>query len=408
MPYALVDVDVCDPLPGVQLAPRETGVGLVVRRRGRPVGFVLEALPAGSRLSPEQVDRLIGRECAATLVREAVLDELGGRVGWRDAAPAPPRLTVAVCTRDRAESLRRCLDSVAAVLRSPGDVEILVVDNAPSDDRTGALVTGLPGVRYVREPRPGLDFARNRALREATGEVIAYLDDDVEVDHGWLNGLREAWSTHPDAAAVTGQVLPFELRTDAQVTFERNGGFRRGFATVRYEGPVLPGNPLFPFGAGMFGAGCNMSYRRAVVRDLGGFDEALDTGRPLPGGGDLDMFFRVLRSGHPLIYAPAAMVFHKHRREHEALRHQLYTWGTGFMAFATKTFQHDRAGRPAVVRLVRWWFGWQLREVARSVLGRGALAPELAAAQLIGGIVGLGGAYPRSVRRSAEIRRRVR
>ena len=68
--------------------------------------------------------------------------------------------------------------------------EVLVIDNAPSDDATAELVKTFPGVRYVPEPRPGLDFARNRAWIEATGELIAYLDDDVIVDSGWLAGLR--------------------------------------------------------------------------------------------------------------------------------------------------------------------------------------------------------------------------
>ena len=70
------------------------------------------------------------------------------------------------------------------------------------------------------EPHAGLDFARNRAMREATGDWIAFLDDDTVVDSGWLCGLQAAWTECPDASAVTGLVLPYELETEAQLLFE--------------------------------------------------------------------------------------------------------------------------------------------------------------------------------------------
>lgn len=404
MSYKYVDVELFDPLPTLTLGPDERGLGVVVRRAGVPVGFVLEPLAAGSTLTPDELDLLIGRTCSEKLVQEALLDSLGGRGSLSER-----RLTVAICTHDRSANLEQCLASLLPLVLA-GDAEstaeVLVVDNAPSDDATERLVAQLPGVRYVREDMTGLDFARNRAVAEATGEVIAFLDDDVEVDRGWLTGLRLAWGEHPDAGCVTGLVLPFELATQAQVTFERYGGFRRGFDTLRYAGPQLAGNRLYPYGAGIFGAGCNMSYRRSLLLELGGFDEALDTGRPLPGGGDLDMFHRVVRAGWPLVYEPRYAVFHKHRREHAVLRRQLWTWGTGFMSFLDKTYRADPAGRPKIALLVAWWFPQQVKEVARSVRGRSPLSPDLALAQLAGGVVGLAGSYERSRHRSAAIRQR--
>ena len=67
---------------------------------------------------------------------------------------------------------------------------------------------------------------------------------------------------------------------------------------------AIPDDPVYPYGPGRFGAGCNMAVRRDVARRLGGFDEALDTGPPLPGGGDIDLFHRVLRQGLPLAVNP--------------------------------------------------------------------------------------------------------
>jgi glycosyltransferase involved in cell wall biosynthesis len=406
--HRLLDVEITEALPDITLDADEGGVGVVVRHHGRPVGFVLEALRPGARLSAARLDRLVGRTDAIGVVRAALGHEL--------VRPAPdggpgPTFTVAVCTKDRPERLARCLDSILASVAADtaaadrAAVEVLVVDNAPSDDATRDLVAGRPGVRYAREAAAGLDFARNRALAEATGDVVAYVDDDVVVERAYVAALRAAWRDDPDAGGVTGLVLPFELATDAQVRFELRGGFRRGFHRIRWQGDRLDGNPVYPFGAGMFGAGCNMAFRRRLLLELGGFDEALDTGRPLPGGGDIDMFFRVLRSGAPLVYAPAVVVRHEHRREYEALRHQYHTWGTGSMAFLAKWYARGSADdRRTIRRLLAWWFGrYQPGMLARGLLGRRGMTLGLALAELGGGLLGLAGEYGRSRRRSARI-----
>lgn len=403
MSYVIADVELTRPLQPIHLSASQDGIALVARSGGRPVHFSLHEAAPGSVLSPADVAALLQRHAAADIVADGVVRDL--RDG--DRAGVSASLTVAVCTRARTGLLAACLTSVQRMLdaESPGPVEILVVDNAPPDDSTRRLVSGLDGVRYVCEPRPGLDFARNRALAASTAEYVAFLDDDVEVDGGWLAGLRTALADHPDAAAVTGLVLPFELETRAQILFERRGGFRRGFRQLRYDGPRLPGNPLYPVGAGIFGAGCNMVFRREAVLALGGFDEALDTGAPLPGGGDLDMFYRVVRAGLPLVYEPTMAVAHKHRRDYRALRRQYWTWGTGFMAFLTKTYRCDVAQRAQVRRMVGWWLVDQLRQLRRSMGGGAVGSADLVLAELIGGIGGLAGGYGRSQRRVAKIKR---
>jgi hypothetical protein len=156
----------------------------------------------------------------------------------------------------------------------------------------------------------------------------------------------------------------------------------------------------------MFGAGCNMAVRRDAVRALGGFDEALDTGPPLPGGGDLDIFYRVLRSGLPLVYEPRMLVRHRHRRDHGGLRRQYRTWGDGLMAFLAKTYASDPAQRPKVRAMIGWWMGYEARELARSLTGRGWGSPDLPAAELAGGVQGLLTlSYARSRRRVGRIAR---
>lgn len=404
MAYAIADLELTAPLPDLALGEHEDGVFLLLRVRGRPVHYAMHALRPGARLDHLELGRLLGRPAVHAVLEESLRAELRPSV-----APRPVDLTVAICTRARANLLATCLRSLLALRPDdpvdPRQFEVLVVDNDPPDDATERLVATLSGVRYAREPRPGLDFARNRALAEATGTWTAFLDDDVTVDRWWLEGLEEALAEHPDAASVTGLVLPFELTTEAQIAFERRGGFGRGCRKQRFAGPARPDNPLFPLGAGIFGAGCNMVLRTDAVRAVGGFDEALDTGPPLPGGGDLDIWSRLSRAGHPLVYEPRLLVFHRHRADHASLRRQYWSWGEGFMAYLTKTARVDATQRRKAARLFAWWLRDEAGSVASSLRPGSGLRTDLAVAELAGGLIALGGTYGRSRRRVARIRR---
>lgn len=386
-------------------------MAVLPRYKGRPVAFWMEERPSGTPMTTEELEQKIQKQAGERLLREHMREE----IGQPTRPDRLPSFTVAICTKDRPARLARCLDGLKAMRESEAAhafdgkasdlLDILVVDNAPSDAQTRKEVEQRPGVRYVREPKPGLDFARNRALRETDHELIAYLDDDVVVDTGWLAGLLEAWTENPDAAAFTGLVLPYELDTEAQIIFEQRGGFRRGFEKIRYQGQERPGNPLYPCAAGTFGAGANMAFRRKVLLELGGFDEALDTGRPLPGGGDLDMFYRVIRTGYPLVYEPRYLVFHEHRRSLEGLRRQYWSWGLGLMAFLTKSHRTDPSQRVKQRRVILWWFGYQLRQVAKSLASYHTIPVDMVVAEIRGGLEGLIGGYTRSQNRTEHIRK---
>ena len=401
MPYPIIEIDLARSLPTLATGSEETGLALLVREGDRLLGFDLEAYPPNTVLSASQVEDWLSKIVKETRLQARLLEQL---------QPEPtgvqfPSLTVAICTKDRSDNLRRCL---ASLLPLQTDFEILVVDNAPSDEQTRDLVTSLPSVSYTREPKPGLDFARNHALRKATGELIAFLDDDVVVDRLWLKGLQTAFAENPDALGFTGLVLPYELETDAQILFEQRGGFQRGFKKIRY-GQRLQGNPLYPCGAGIFGAGCNMAFRRSHLLALGGFDDALDTGGPMPGGGDLDIFYRVVRSGVPFAYEPSYLVYHQHRRDMAQLKRQYWSWGLGFMAFWVKSYQSDPAMRGRLLRLLGWWSRYQLKMLARSLLRRQKSLPVgMVLAEIWGGAMGLFGGYGRSRQRTAAIERRFR
>jgi glycosyltransferase involved in cell wall biosynthesis len=408
--YSKFDIEVTYPLNDLVLSPGDAGAAILVRRKGAPIAFWMQEASNSRSVEAADLARRISAEAADKILAAAILEEL---------MPSSPRtrlplVTIAICTKDRPEAVKRLLSSLQeqaeGLPEGSGGLDIMVVDNAPSDERTRELVSTHPGVRYVREARPGLNFARNRALREARGQILAYLDDDVIVDQHWSAGLASAWADNPDACAFTGQVLPMELETEAQIVFERRGGFRRGFDRIRF-GPVLPGNALYPGGAGIFGAGANMAFRVDMLGSLGGFDEALDTGADVPGGGDLDIFYRVIRAGYTLVYEPGFMVFHQHRRDMSALLRQYRrSWGLGFMCYLRKCMKSDPERRANLVRLICWWVAYQVKGFFKNLKKKAQREPHIPLAvfcgELWGGFTAFFGGYERSARRIAAIRRR--
>ncbi len=400
MRYRICEIDLTQPLPELRLTAKDNGVAVILRQASRPVGFFMESAPPASRIGSQILDRWITRELGPHYRCLPISDSgLGSR------CLKPAAVTVAICTRDRPDLLSKCLKHLLPQRRteeSDSRFDVLVVDNAPSDEQTRVRVAGLDSVHYVVECKPGLDFARNRAIAAAQGELLAFLDDDVIVDPHWFDGLMEAYAEHPEAGCFTGLVLPMELETDAQILFERRGGFRKGFQK-RFFGQELKGDEFFPCNPGIFGAGCNMAFRLEVLRKIGGFDEALDTGPDLPGGGDLDIFYRLIRQGYGLAYEPGYLVFHQHRRDRKMLRRQYWSWGLGFMAFLNKCHHSDPEFRPRLRRQIQAWFRTRTQQALQSLVGRYILPPDMIFAELWGGVRGILGEYDRSSRRTGRI-----
>ena len=404
MAYRLLDIDLSEPLPPLTLAPGEDGLGIVARWEDRLIGFAMRPWAPGVSVDPADLKGYVDAQFATAVLQRKADGELRAR--WsRSEEHSPPTLSIAICTKDRAVRLKRLLGSLH-VTRGPcgfAAVEVVVIDNAPSDESTQQVVQAFPAVRYLCEPKAGLDFARNAALNAATGDYLAFLDDDVVVDRHWLEGLFDAWRSRPDAGGFTGLVLPFRLETDAQVCFETRGGFGRGFERQVF-GATRFGNALHPVGSGILGAGCNMCFDRRLLLELGGFDEALDTGAPLPGGGDLDIFYRVLRAGRLMVYEPAYVVYHEHRETLPQLERQYWTWGLGFMAFLTKCRRTDPSKRREQSAIVWWWLCERSAALARALLRGRTQDLKFGWAELAGGLQGMAGEYDRSVARVRRIR----
>ncbi len=291
-------------------------------------------------------------------------------------------MTAVICTRNRPAMAARALDSLLA--QQPPLSDILIVDNAPDHDTLRLVAeTYAPAVRYVYEPVPGLNMARNRALREARGEVLAFLDDDAVADPAWAAALLAPFLADPRTAVCTGRVEPLSQSTLAQRLFEANGGFSRGLE--RLDLPADRRRPLHGRRAPLIawavsvGSGASFAVRRSAAQAAGGFDEALDLGAALPGGGDHDMFWRMLSSGRTLTYEPAALAWHEHRWEPRALAAQLAGHQRGLVAFLCKTAARER-GRRRIEILA--FLLWRLVKPGVRLLRRAAGRDPLPAAVL--------------------------
>jgi glycosyltransferase involved in cell wall biosynthesis len=300
-------------------------------------------------------------------------------VGGTQAASTPvPLVSVIVCTRGRPDLLRVCLARLAA-LNDP-NYEIVVVDNS----KGGSLPPeGVPeGARVVREHRAGLCFARNRGIAEAHGELIAFTDDDCEIDPNWLGALRDAFGAE-GTTVVTGRVLAARTDRPAERWFEYLCTFDRGDVAREHTsngGPVRFFHP-----AADLGSGCNMAFRRSVIDRVGGFDTTLDVGM-IRGGGDLDFFARVLDGGETVVYVPSALVRHHHRVTRSALFRQMFGYGVGVGALCLKSLLDRRRRLREVLGFERGW----VRGTAHRVKAHGrprafgwVLAATLAAGQVV-------------------------
>ena len=214
-------------------------------------------------------------------------------------ASAPTSLSLVIATYDRGEELVETLRHFVA--DSSAKVEIRVVDQTPSYSRH--VLDALEelqkaGYRHVYLRYPSLTLARNLGLRETSGEIVLFCDDDVVPSPGFLPAHLRPYAD-PTVGAVAGRVtghMDDALRDPSRLTgrVRRDGSFTANFDSLE------PADVDF-------GMGCNMSFRRSALMAAGGFDERY-TGSFFREEGDA--FARVKRLGYRVVFEPAAHVEH--------------------------------------------------------------------------------------------------
>jgi GT2 family glycosyltransferase len=354
LPAALYDIELSEPLPTIARVGADgrpaARAWMLVRLFNEPLGTVLLDVPERG-LTPAELaaafDAKLGTALRPRLAAHGFdappttgitpASEPVFLARRREVLADAPHITVVVCTRERPGALARCLDSLLTQ-RYP-DFAVLVVDNAPATDATAEVVRSAARrgpVDYLVEPRAGLSFARNAAVAEMPGRILAWIDDDEAADPDWLAEVARALADHPTADVVSGVIVPAELETQAQLWFEQFGGHSkgRGFrADVFGPATAARQSPLYPLPP--FGTGANMTFRPGVIERIGGFDTALGAGTPAMGSEDTLAFTQVLLTGGTIVYQPTAVTHHYHRRDFEGLHKQMVGYGAGLTAAYT-------------------------------------------------------------------------
>jgi glycosyltransferase involved in cell wall biosynthesis len=255
-----------------------------------------------------------------------------------------PDISLIVCTRNRAASLRAMLASLANQ-EFAGTCEIVLVNNGSSDETPAvvqafALESPWP-VLHLFEPVPGLARARNRGLASARGEIVACTDDDCYPSPDYLAALVECFCER-GVDFAGGRVLLFDP-TDKPLTIQN--------ARERLE--ISPYSYIH---AGMI-HGANMAFRREALLEIGGFDERLGAGTRFKSGEDVDVLRRLSWCGKRGVYDPRICVYHHHgRKTDDDVRRASKGHDSGIGACFAK-FACRR--EPRGVYLRQWY--WQMR-----------------------------------------------
>ncbi len=222
------------------------------------------------------------------------------------------KLSVIVCTHNRAYALAACLDSIAGSISAaqPVEAEIVVVSNACTDN-TSQLVTEWAkqhafSVRLLDEPKKGLATARNCGIRGAKGDLLAFTDDDCRMTLDYVQSLLRYDSIDTGLVIRGGRIdlgdptdLPLTIKTDPTPML-----WDKSVPTARHE--LIGGKSI---------SGCNMTMRRKLIDTIGLFDERLGAGTKLPGGEDTDYLLRAYLADIPIAYVPDMAVSHLHGRK---------------------------------------------------------------------------------------------
>jgi len=198
--------------------------------------------------------------------------------------------------------------------------EIIVVDNKP----TGEVYQTVQEIekkhrhpiRYVQEPKVGLHNARHAGAREARGEILIYIDDDVVTQPNWLSALLDPFSD-PQVGCVGGKVIP-KWEAEPPEWIEQFPQWHLSLLDYGDERKELAGEVVH---------GCNMAVRRSVLYEVGGFNpDAMGDRRLiwLRGNGEGGLQEKIYESGYKVIYEPRAWVYH--RIPESRLRPEYFFW----------------------------------------------------------------------------------
>jgi len=216
---------------------------------------------------------------------------------------ASKMISVIVCTYNRSDSLKKTLWSLAN-MSIPADLiwELVVVDNNSYDNTKEVIecfieTSGLP-VRYVFERKQGHSYARNRGVREAKSDIIAFTDDDCIADKYWVSHIVDEFLSDPSLSVLGGRVELYN-QEDRPITI----------ITHKERMHIMFYQQIFSHMVG-----CNMAFVRRVFDESGYFDTRFGAGTKIPCVEDWDFIYRSYKNGYKTVYSPNVLIYHNHGR----------------------------------------------------------------------------------------------
>lgn len=220
--------------------------------------------------------------------------------------PSQCLISVIVCTHNRARLLRRALTSIARQDFPAVGYEVLVVDNASTDDTREVVqeFCHLANVRYLHEERLGLCYARNTGWQSASGKYIAFLDDDAIALPGWLSAIRDCFETETNVGVVGGPAHPIWERQRPRWMSDQLAG---SLAIIDWG----PSKKVIQDIRREWLVGTNIAVSKALLQEVNGFHPRLDrVGNKLLSNGDILLQKQVMSKGYDCAYLPTMAIQH--------------------------------------------------------------------------------------------------
>jgi glucosyl-dolichyl phosphate glucuronosyltransferase len=216
------------------------------------------------------------------------------------------KVSAVICSYNRARFIIKAVESLFGQTFG-ADYEVVVVDNNSTDGSLDLLqqykdAHPQRNFRFFSEPNQGVSHTRTRCVKEARGEIVAFLDDDSVADSQWLQTIVAFFEQHPQVYSVGGRILPYFLTAQpdwfSKYFFGLVGRFDLGNEAKRLTGARYP-------------CGANMAFRRAIFDEIGFFNTHIGrSGTGLSAGEEKDIYKKILATGKQVYYLPQAVVHH--------------------------------------------------------------------------------------------------
>jgi hypothetical protein len=243
---------------------------------------------------------------------------------------------VVIATYNRFKDLAECLRSLFDEEVKP--CEVIVVDS-DSTDGTENLKNLFP-IKFLSVKDRNRQRARNLGILAASGDIVAFLDDDVVVHKEWLKKIAEPYMNDKSVGGVGGRVIPYGTSERFHVRTRRNDVgrvFRNGLVIGNFDTPLKSLVAVDSF------IGCNMSFGRALLLRAGGFDESyLGTGYR----DDTDLCLRIRKFGYKLLYQSEALAWHKFKGKHVGSTWSYWYVRNNTYFYLKNIFTENKSGLP--------------------------------------------------------------